>query len=118
MNALPLPLPLHRYAARRVLLHGDAARATVVERIEITVFGENFPIRAIEPEILVADQAAHGVAVAADRHSIRGYLGRLPADGATIRVIYGDSQAGELRAAFRAEAVQPLPTHCGTEPKS
>lgn len=110
--SLPMPLQLHRYAARRVLLPGNGERETVVEGIEITVFGDNFPIRAIEPEILVADQAAQGVAVAADRHSIRGYLRQLPADGSTIRVRYGDSQEGELRSAFRIEAVQALPTQC------
>ena len=95
MNVLPLPLLLGRYAARRVLLPGD-----------------NFPIRAIEPEIMVAEHAAQGVAVSADRHSIRGYLRQLPADGSTIRVLYGDSQEGELRSAFRVETVQPLTTRC------
>jgi len=112
MNVLPLPLLLGRYAARRVLLPGDSAHETVVEGIEITVFGDNFPIRAIEPEIMVAEHAAQGVAVSADRHSIRGYLRQLPADGSTIRVLYGDSQEGELRSAFRVETVQPLTTRC------
>ena len=109
---LPLPLPLSRYAARRVLLPGDAAHKTVVEGIEIVVFGDNFPIRAIEPEILVGGHSAQRVAVAADQRSIRGYLLQLPAEESTIRVRYGDSQEGELRSAFRVKTVRPLPTQC------
>lgn len=111
MNAL-LPLSLSRCVARRVLLPGDVAHKPVVEGIEATVFGENFPIRAIEPEILVGDHSAQRVAVTADRRRIRGYLRQMPAEGPTVRVRYGDSQEGELRSAFRVEAMRPLPTQC------
>ena len=112
MNVLPLPLRLRRYTARWVLLPGDAARKTVVEGIEITVFGDIFPIRAVEPEILVADQSASRVAVAADRRSIRGYLSQMPSEGSTVRVRYGDSQEGALRSTFRVDRVRALPTQC------
>jgi hypothetical protein len=46
--------------------------------IRITVFGDWFPIRAVEPELRVGDAVAERVEVARDLRSIRGPFARCP----------------------------------------
>jgi hypothetical protein len=103
-------LPLSHYDLQMVLLPG--AENKPVEGIRITVYGENFPMRALQPEILVGEQQAQMVEVSQDQRSIRGYLLRTPENGAVIRVRYGPSQEGELREGFDAKRIRPLPEGC------
>jgi hypothetical protein len=104
MSAL-LKLAVTNWEAQAVLLpegHG----------IRITVFGDWFPVRAVEPEILVGERLAERVEVARDQRSIRGYLREAPKDGAPIVVRYGDSQEGILRERFSSAKIRPLPRDC------
>jgi len=104
-------LTLTGYEAERVLLpdpHGNTAEA-----VRVTVFGPNFPQRAVAPEVLVGEASAERVSVAPDQRSIRGYFREAPRDGAAIRVRYGDSQEGTLRERFSSRDVRPLPQGCG-----
>jgi hypothetical protein len=103
-------LPLSHYELQMVLLPGKANKP--VAGIRIIVFGECFPIRALQPEILVGEQSAQRVDVSRDQRSIRGYLLERPPDGALIRVRYGESQEGELRERFDSKRIQPLPEDC------
>jgi hypothetical protein len=80
--------------------------------IRITVFGDWFPVRAVEPEILVGERSAERVEVARDQRSIRGYLRESPKEGAPIVVRYGDSQEGTLRERFSSGKIRPLPRDC------
>jgi hypothetical protein len=104
MTAL-LKLAVTRWEAQAVLLpEGNGIR--------ITVFGDWFPIRAVEPEILVGEMPAQRVEVARDLRSIRGYLRDTPKDGAPIVVRYGDSQEGILAERFATAKIRPLPREC------
>lgn len=105
-------LPLSGYTARAVLLPMEKNPNASVQGIEITVFGEYFPIRAVEPEILVGELSAGRVEVSRDQRSIRGYLFDPPPEGATIRVRYGDSQEGVLKDLFSRQRVRRLPEVC------
>lgn len=78
----------------------------------ITIFGDWFPIRAVEPEILIGEMAATRVEVARNLRSIHGYLRKLPKDGARIVVRYEDSQEGVLGEPFDGRKVRPLPKEC------
>ena len=102
-------LTLTHYQADVVLA---PVEGRVREAVRITVFGPNFPQRAVAPEILVGDEVADSVSVARHQRSIRGLLPRMPAEGSTIRVRYGDSQEGILRAPFRRDQIRPLPKDC------
>src|ERR1044071_2889939 len=90
-------LPLTRYEAAIVLL---PFRDTAEEAVCITVFGANFPKRAVEPEILVGDRRAERVSISRDQTRIRGYFRHAPPDGAEIRVRYAGSQEGVVREPF------------------
>jgi hypothetical protein len=103
-------LPLSHYDLQAVLLPG--AENKPVEGIRIIIYGENFPMRALQPEILVDDQQAQMVEISQDQRSIRGYFLRTPANGSVIRVRYGPSQEGELRERFDARRIRPLPEDC------
>jgi len=103
-------LPLSHYDLQKVLLPGKNQKP--VEAIRITVYGDNFPMRALEPEIFVGEEQAQGVEVAADQRSIRGYLLKAPRKGGLIRVRYGPSQEGLLRDEFDPERIRPLPQDC------
>ena len=102
-------LVLTHYQAETVLA---PVKGVVRETVRITVFGPNFPERAVVPEILVGETPAESVSVARDQGSIRGFLPQLPADGAAIRVRYGGSQEGVLREPFRRDQVRALPKEC------
>ncbi len=102
-------LTLTRYAADMVLA---PIKGQVREAVRIVVFGPNFPERAVAPDILVGEQPAEHVSVARDQRSIRALLAEMPADGAVIRVRYGDSQEGVLREPFRRDQVRPMPKEC------
>lgn len=104
MSAL-LKLAVTSWEAQAVLLPEGKG-------IRITVFGDWFPVRAVEPEILVGEQAAERVEVARDQRSIRGYLRKPPKDGTPIVVRYGDSQEGILKERFSAGKIRPLPHDC------
>jgi len=93
-----------------VLVPGD--RGGAAQGIKITVFGDWFPVRALEPEILVGDQVATRVQIAPDQRSIRGFLASTPPEGAAIRVRYGSSQEGELGERFSPGRIRPLPEDC------
>jgi hypothetical protein len=80
--------------------------------IRITVFGEWFPIRAVEPEILVGDLVAERTEVMRDLRRVRGYLRKMPKDGARIVVRYGDSQEGVVKEPFNSRRVRPIPNEC------
>jgi hypothetical protein len=100
-----LKLALTRWEGQAVLLPEG-------QGIRITVFGDWFPVRAIEPEILVGGRAAERVEVARDQRSIRGYLRQTPKDGATVVVRYGDSQEGVVKERFSSRRIRPLPRDC------
>ena len=100
-----LKLAVRRWEAQAVLLPEGSG-------IRITVFGDWFPIRAIEPEILVGEMAAERTEVARDLRSVRGYLRKTPNDGAQVIVRYGDSQEGILEERFVASRIHPLPRDC------
>src|SRR5260221_444637 len=102
-------LTLTRYAADMVLA---PIKGQVREAVRIVVFGPNFPERAVAPDILVGEQPAEHVSVARDQRRIRALLVEMPADGAVIRVRYGDSQEGVLREPFRRDQVRPMPKEC------
>jgi len=102
-------LPLTHFTAERVLVPAEKGSAEV---IRVTVFGPNFPQRAVAPEMLIGDVAAERVSIAPDQKSIRGLFRRVPPEGALIRVRYGDSQEGILREPFVSQSVRPLPKEC------
>jgi hypothetical protein len=104
MTAL-LVLPVTRWEAQAVLLPEGPG-------IRITVFGDWFPIRAVEPEIMVGEMTAMRVEVARNLRSIRGYLLKAPQDGTRILVRYGDSQEGILQEPFDAAKIRPLSKEC------
>ncbi len=104
MGAL-LKLAVTRWEAETVLLPEGRG-------IRITVFGDWFPIRAVEPEILVGDLVAERTEVMRDLRRVRGYLRKMPKDGARIIVRYGDSQEGVLKQPFHTKRVRPLPDEC------
>jgi hypothetical protein len=103
-------LNLKEYRAQEVLLPGREGET--IKGIRIVVYGEHFPIRALEPEILVGDQRAQRVKVSRDQTSILGYLLDEPEEEAVIRVRYGQSQEGVLIEAFTRKRVEPLPDKC------
>ena len=82
------------------------------EIVRITIFGPNFPQRAIEPEMLAGGNHAEAVSISRDQRSIRGLFSRLPAEGAVLRVRYGDSQEGVVRQPFVHASVHPLRREC------
>jgi hypothetical protein len=100
-----LKLTVTRWDAETVLLPEGRG-------IRITVFGEWFPIRAVEPEILVGDLVAERTQVMRDLRRIRGYLRKMPKDGARIVVRYGDSQEGVVKQPFDSKRVRPMPDEC------
>lgn len=102
-------LTVTHFQADLVLL---PVKGQVQAAVRITVFGPNFPQRAIVPEILVGEAFAHDVSIARDQQSIRGFLLQMPPEGASIRVRYGESQEGVLREPFRKGNVRPLPKEC------
>ncbi|HMD70577.1 MAG TPA: hypothetical protein VKF41_04505 [Bryobacteraceae bacterium] len=102
-------LTLTHYQAGMVLA---PVKGEVREVVRITVFGPDFPERAVAPEILVGEAPAESVSVARDQRSIRGFLPQMPAEGAVIRVRYGDSQEGVLGEPFRRDQVRALPKEC------
>jgi len=103
-------LPLTNYDAVAVLVPDE--RGEPVEGVQITVFGDWFPVRALEPEILVGHQVATRVRIAPDQRSIRGFLAKMPAEGAVIQVRYGPSQEGEIEERFSPSRIRPLPEDC------
>jgi hypothetical protein len=103
-------LELTHYETDWVLM--PSATGKIVEAVRITIFGPNFPERAVAPEILVGKTVAHNVSITRDQRSIRGYFSELPPDGGLVRVRYGDSQEGALRAPFSRRNVRPLPKEC------
>jgi hypothetical protein len=105
-------LPLTDYRAEMVLMPAHAGATELVEALCLIVFGPNLPQRAIEPELLVGGYVAEHISIAPDQQSLRGYYLQMPPDGAPIRVRYGDSQEGEVRARFSRQAVRPLPQNC------
>lgn len=100
-----LKLAVTRWDAETVLLPEGRG-------IRITVFGKWFPIRAVEPEILVGDLVAERTEVMQDLRRIRGYLRKMPKDGARIVVRYGDSQEGVVKQPFDSKRVRPMPDEC------
>jgi hypothetical protein len=106
-------LPLSHWDSHAVLLPSDELSKPPIEGICITVFGDYFPIRAVEPEILVGDLLAERVQIALDQRSISGFFWRRPPEGQFIRVRYGDSQEGELEQRFSFQSVRPLQQDCG-----
>jgi hypothetical protein len=103
-------LAITNYESRWVLM--NSAEGKPVEAVKITIFGPNFPQRAVEPEILVGEMKAGNVSISRDQQSIRGFFHELPPDGAEIRVRYGDSQEGLLREPFLHRKVEPLAKEC------
>ena len=105
-------LSLERYIGEKVLMPAGGGEKGNVEALRITVFGPNFPQRAVEPELFVGRLAAQRVAISADQRSIRGYFPVLPPSGARIRVRYGESQEGVLAETFQRKQVRPMPKGC------
>jgi hypothetical protein len=98
------------YQAEYVLVPGK--NKATQRAVRITVFGDSFPQRAIEPEILAGETPARNVSIAPGQKSIRGLFDQEPAEGTPIRVRYGDSQEGVLREPFVRKNVRTLPEEC------
>jgi hypothetical protein len=105
-------LTLTGYAGAMALVPSPKNEKDSVEALRITVFGPNFPQRAVEPELLVGRSAAQRVTIAPDQRSLRGYFFGMPPNGSRIRVRYGESQEGAVRDRFRRKDVRPLPADC------
>lgn len=105
-------LSLDGYQGEMVLMPSSTDADKDIAVLRVTVFGPNFPQRAVEPEMLVGRTAAQRVSISPDQRSIRGYFPTMPRSGARIRVRYGESQEGTLEKAFQREDVRPLPTEC------
>ncbi len=102
-------LQVTHYTLEMVLVAEENGRHA---RLRVTLHGPNFPQRAIAPEIIVGDLRAENVAIAHDQRSIRGYFRGMPAEGAQLRVLYGDSQEGVAREGFTRAAIRPLTKEC------
>lgn len=105
-------LTLESYFGEMVLMPAGVGEKGNVEALRITVFGTNFPQRAVEPELFVGQAGAQRVAISADQRSIHGYFPILPPSGARIRVRYGESQEGVLAQPFQRKQVRPMPKVC------
>jgi hypothetical protein len=105
-------LTLTGYTGAMVLVPSPKNEKESVEALRITVFGPNFPQRAVEAELLVGRLAAQRVTVAPDQRSLRGYFFGIPPNGSRIRVRYGESQEGVVRDPFRRSDIRPLPAGC------
>jgi hypothetical protein len=109
-------LPLSDYRAEMVLLPAHVGATKLVAAVRLIVYGPHFSQRAIEPELLVGEEAAERISIAPDQQSLAGYYLQMPPDGARIRVRYGDSQEGEVRERFSRQTVRPLPKNCEDSP--
>jgi hypothetical protein len=105
-------LPLERWEAHRVLVPERLGEDRVVEAVRVTVHGPSFPQRAIEPELWVGEARAERVAVSVDQKSLRGFFRKPPPEGASVKVLYGDSLEGVLEERFVHRLIRPLPTGC------
>ena len=109
-------LAVTHFEARKVLVpaeHGALpSEQTAREVLRVTIYGPNFPQRAIEPEILIGESRAQNVSIAPDQKSIRGIFTEAPSDDAEVRVVYGDSQEGVLKERFSRARIRPLTTEC------
>ena len=106
-------LVLNHYQAKAVLLPALDPREPAVTGICITVTGQYFPQRAVEPEVLVDEIASDFTRISVDQRSISGFFRHSLPEGGLVRVQYGDSQEGELEQRFSAKLVHPLPRECG-----
>ncbi len=102
-------LEVTHYEAEMVLMPGRNGTRQVVR---VTVFGPNFPERAILPEMLADGLLAEAVSISRDQKSIHGYFFEIPKEGARIQVRYGDSQEGVVTELFSGRSIRPLPTEC------
>ena|SRR5712691_7872603 len=105
-------LNLDGYLGEMVLMPSGTSQEPRVEALRVTVFGPNFPQRAVEPELLVGTATARAVTISADQRSIRGYFLVMPPSGARVRVRYGESQEGFVSETFQRQRVRPLPKGC------
>lgn len=105
-------LRLEGYVGEMVLMPSPEGAKATIEALRITVFGPNFPQRAVEPELLVGRVAAQRITISPDQRSIRGYFPLMPPSGARIRVRYGESQEGVVSETFQRKRVRPLPKGC------
>jgi hypothetical protein len=106
-------LPLSHYEAHKVLAPKREGHAALIEAVRVVVFADNFPQRAIAPELLVGEASAERVSISRDQRSIRGLFFKAPKRGGAIRVRYGDSQEGVLDEPYGRQRVRPLPRGCG-----
>lgn len=106
----PEGLALTDYRAEEVLLPGKQGEPH--PGVRITVHGEWFPFRALEPQLLIDEEPAEMVQIARDQRSIVGYLYDVPREGARIAVHYDPVQRAELEARFSRERLAPLPKGC------
>jgi hypothetical protein len=102
-------LVLTRYEASVTLVQRANRRE---EGVCIIVFGDNFPQRAVEPEIVIGDQRGEMISISRDQRSIRAYFRHAPPDGAEIVVRYAESQRGVLREKFSRTRIRPLSKDC------
>jgi hypothetical protein len=106
-------LPLSRYEARTVLLPAHDPKQPAVAGTCVTVTGEYFPQRALEPQVLVDEIVADFTRISVDQHTISGFFRKPLPEGGVVRVRYGDSQEGEVEQRFSSKSVRPLPRECG-----
>jgi hypothetical protein len=85
-----------------------------VTGVRLTVYGSNFPQRAVAPELLVGRVAAENVTVSPNQSELSGYFRKWPTHGGRIRVRYGQSLEGVFEERFDRDEVRPLPETCGT----
>ncbi|PYS88894.1 MAG: hypothetical protein DMF64_19100 [Acidobacteria bacterium] len=104
-------LALSHYEAEKVLMPSERGEK-IVEAVRVTVFGSNFPQRAVEPELYVGKARARRVSISRDERSLRGYFFNVPADGGAVRVSYPESQEGVLREPFARARIRPLAKEC------
>jgi hypothetical protein len=106
-------LVLNHFEAKAVLVPARDPRQPAVAGICITVAGQYFPQRAVEPDVLVGEIASDFTRISVDQRSISGFFRQSLPEGGVVRVRYGDSQEGELQTRFSAKLVHPLPRDCG-----
>jgi hypothetical protein len=106
-------LVLHHFEAKAVFLPARDPKQPPVTGTCITITGQYFPQRAVEPEVVVGDIASDFTRISVDQRSISGFFRRSLPEGGAVRIRYGDSQEGELEQRFSATLVHPLPGECG-----
>lgn len=78
----------------------EAAAAFAPPRLQLTLHGRNFVVRAKMPIIMIGDVRVKEYEIMPDERTIVCYLDELPEEGAMISISYGGGQRAELPERF------------------